>query len=266
MPPRSPKMKRRILGFQRRVWCPKCTPDSSSSRMPTSAIESLPCGVVVAAPGGVAGWAGPGACAGQGRLPRAPGGSPGSKRYENARPVYASSVSPLRFRGCGPALPSPTSGGPVRAFRSRGGQDGPPRSVLRRPLQRPREVGGEWRADVDDPTRDGVREGQASGVQELALEAEHPRAAVLRVARDGVADRLEVRADLVGAPRLEPYAEERERGQRPLRLEVGDRGAPVGRVGRDACAHAPVAPERRLDGAGTGARAPLDQREVLTGH
>src|SRR3954447_8585048 len=36
MPSRSPKMKRRILGFQRRVWWPKCTPASSSSRMPTS--------------------------------------------------------------------------------------------------------------------------------------------------------------------------------------------------------------------------------------
>src|SRR5882757_7737180 len=28
-------MKRRILGFQRRVWWPKWTPASSSSRMPT---------------------------------------------------------------------------------------------------------------------------------------------------------------------------------------------------------------------------------------
>ena len=37
MPPRSPKMKRRILGFQRRVWWPKWTPASSSSAMPTSA-------------------------------------------------------------------------------------------------------------------------------------------------------------------------------------------------------------------------------------
>src|SRR6185437_5063676 len=35
MPPRSPKMKRRILGFQRRVWWPKCTPASSNSRMVT---------------------------------------------------------------------------------------------------------------------------------------------------------------------------------------------------------------------------------------
>jgi hypothetical protein len=31
------KMKRRILGFQRRVWWPKWTPASSSSAMPTSA-------------------------------------------------------------------------------------------------------------------------------------------------------------------------------------------------------------------------------------
>src|SRR5919197_3134358 len=38
MPLRSPKMKRRILGFQRRVWWPKCTPASSSSLIPTWAI------------------------------------------------------------------------------------------------------------------------------------------------------------------------------------------------------------------------------------
>src|SRR5271170_3945844 len=30
-------MNRRILGFQRRVWCPKCTPESSSSCRVTSA-------------------------------------------------------------------------------------------------------------------------------------------------------------------------------------------------------------------------------------
>ena len=35
MPSRSPKMKRRIFGFQRRVWWPKWTPASSSSLMPT---------------------------------------------------------------------------------------------------------------------------------------------------------------------------------------------------------------------------------------
>ena len=36
MPPRSVKMKRRILGFQRRVWWPKWTPASSSSRIETT--------------------------------------------------------------------------------------------------------------------------------------------------------------------------------------------------------------------------------------
>src|ERR671914_2075161 len=43
VPPRSPWMKRRILGFQRRVWWPKWTPASSSSLMPISvAKESAP--------------------------------------------------------------------------------------------------------------------------------------------------------------------------------------------------------------------------------
>src|ERR1035438_10806114 len=37
MPPRSPWMKRRIFGFQRRVWWPKWTPPASSSAMPTAA-------------------------------------------------------------------------------------------------------------------------------------------------------------------------------------------------------------------------------------
>src|SRR5262245_7613259 len=42
MPLRSPKMKRRIFGFQRRVWWPKWTPASSSCFMVTTATGSLP--------------------------------------------------------------------------------------------------------------------------------------------------------------------------------------------------------------------------------
>src|SRR3978361_1263536 len=38
MPLRSVMMKRFILGFQRRVWCPKWTPLSRSWRMVTTAI------------------------------------------------------------------------------------------------------------------------------------------------------------------------------------------------------------------------------------
>src|SRR6186997_2916202 len=36
MPPRSVKMKRFIFGFQRRVWWPKWTPASRSSRIETT--------------------------------------------------------------------------------------------------------------------------------------------------------------------------------------------------------------------------------------
>src|SRR3954452_19615562 len=44
MPLRSVKMNRFIFGFQRRVWCPKCTPLSSSCFMLTTAIAaSLVC-------------------------------------------------------------------------------------------------------------------------------------------------------------------------------------------------------------------------------
>src|SRR4051794_15809531 len=68
MPPRSPWMKRRIFGFQRRVWWPKWTPASSSSLRPISAmVETLL--VVVVQPGKRG--RGPGAlCAGQEPLPQ----------------------------------------------------------------------------------------------------------------------------------------------------------------------------------------------------
>src|SRR6516225_9151675 len=38
---RSPKMNWDIFGFQKRVWCPKCTPASSIRRIDTSAMELL---------------------------------------------------------------------------------------------------------------------------------------------------------------------------------------------------------------------------------
>ena len=44
MPLRSVMMKRFIFGFQRRVWCPKWTPLSSSWRMVTTAMVFLLCG------------------------------------------------------------------------------------------------------------------------------------------------------------------------------------------------------------------------------
>ncbi|GAA0209246.1 hypothetical protein GCM10008944_29110 [Cytobacillus oceanisediminis] len=52
MPLRSVKMKRFIFGFQRRVWCPKWTPLSSSSRMVTTAMVDSSSGRTGPAAGG----------------------------------------------------------------------------------------------------------------------------------------------------------------------------------------------------------------------
>ena len=71
-----------------------------------------------------------------------------------------------------------------------------------------RSAGSGERTSTASP-RDGMLEGQVLGVQELALEPEHAGAAVLRVAGHGVVDRLQVRADLVRAPGLEPHAQQR---------------------------------------------------------
>ena len=92
-----------------------------------------------------------------------------------------------------------------------------------------------------------MREREPRRVQELALEPVAAGAAVLRVARDRVPDGLHVRADLMRAARLQPHAQQRVRGQRPLDDEVGDRGARLVRLGGDAGAHAAVAAERGVD-------------------
>ena len=64
---------------------------------------------------------------------------------------------------------------------------------------------------------DRVREGQPRGVQELALEAQRPGRAVLGVAGDRVADRPQVRADLVRAAGLQAHAQQRRRAAAPAR-------------------------------------------------
>src|SRR3712207_4830188 len=53
-----------------------------------------------------------------------------------------------------------------------------------------------------------MREREARAVQELALEPMASSVAVARVAGDRMADRREVRADLVGAPSLQPRFDE----------------------------------------------------------
>ena len=92
-------------------------------------------------------------------------------------------------------------------------------------------------------------------MQELPLEAEVARDAVDGVSRDREVDRLEVHADLVRPPRLQPDREQRVLRQQLERLEVRDRLARGRGVERVARAVDAVAADRRLDPARPGRAA-----------
>src|SRR5215218_4845354 len=184
MPPRSPWMKRRIFGFQRRVWWPKWTPASRSSRSSTWGMVLLPW----------VEWMGLRSHDSPSDPERTPGRAEadGRARFGDGRrdSTQVLRVASVR-RGAG-RPPLLSSGGPARRL--------PAASALAAlgPPQRLAQVGRERRADVDGGAGHGVREGQPGGVQELAAQAQPPRGPVLRVAADGMADGLEVHADLVG--------------------------------------------------------------------
>ena len=107
-------------------------------------------------------------------------------------------------------------------------------------------------------------EREALGVQELALEA-MAGLSVLGVAEHRMADRQQVRADLMRAPGLQPDAQQRAVRQRALDLEVRDGRLGLVGVAGDPRAHAAVAAERRVDRPLARRRAALDEREVLAG-
>ena len=90
-----------------------------------------------------------------------------------------------------------------------------------------------------------------------------PGLPVGRVARDRQVDRLEVDADLMRPPRLEPHAQQRVAVEQLLELEVRDRRAR--RVGVERVPHAvaAVAADRRVDRPAPRARLADDEREVL---
>src|ERR671915_1898361 len=117
----------------------------------------------------------------------------------------------------------------------------------------PRECLGEVRRerglDVDPLGRERVLEGEAAGVEELALEREVSANAVDRVARDREADRREVHADLMRPPRLQAYDEQRVPRHELLDLEVRHGLARHVGVERDAGRLAAIPPDRRLDPA-----------------
>src|SRR4051812_22792319 len=98
---------------------------------------------------------------------------------------------------------------------------------------------------------------QPCAVEELAFEPEllpAGAAPVAAVAADRMADGGEVRADLMGAPRLEPHAEQGRARKALHHLEMGDgRPRSVRTSGHRRPVQA-VAAERRVDRAAVGVR------------
>ena len=84
-------------------------------------------------------------------------------------------------------------------------------------------------------------------MEELALELEIACHAVRGVAADRQPDRLQMDADLMRPPRLEPHVEERMIAHRLSYLEPRDRLSRRRRVERMACAIASVTADRGLD-------------------
>src|SRR5918995_3303539 len=133
MPPRSVKMKRFIFGFQRRVWWPKWTPASRSSRMETTAKGLAPFGLVAIQP------------AGRGR-----------NRVQN----LGTPTRPGRRDG------GKNDRGSVAAVRPKWS------SQLAGALERGSEIVGQPRLDLDSLRGERMVERQPRRVQELAFEAE----------------------------------------------------------------------------------------------
>ena len=120
MPSRSPKMKRRIFGFQRRVWWPKWTPASRSSLISTRATLRLPFSILACR---LAGRGTRGCNLGQarGRVRRTGSGLSRHRGYAKAQARRARSSACARSAGNGEWNASRS---PVRVARARGASRG----------------------------------------------------------------------------------------------------------------------------------------------
>jgi len=100
-------------------------------------------------------------------------------------------------------------------------------------------------------------------MQELASQIQHARSAVLGISAYGMANRLQVHADLMRAPRVKTQAQQGHSTEGALEREVGARLASpdtaYGHLGADLR----VAPDRRLDRSRSRRRAAFDHRQVF---
>src|SRR5215213_1800341 len=225
IPSRSPQMKRPMRGFHRRVWWPKCRPALSRSGTCVSGTVDAPLFFALRPPG-----------------PRGPG---------------------LRAEG---------AAWPGRAPAATGGGRFPCGADCRRPrspgagaCQRRLEVVRQGRAQVEPLVGERVAEAQAGTVQELPPQPVSPGVPVARIAADGMADRGEVRADLVGAPGLQARLDQRVRLQGLDHSEVGARLAGAAPAHGATLGRAMVAAQRRVDRPLARARPSLHQGEIAAG-
>src|SRR5512144_2470465 len=90
------------------------------------------------------------------------------------------------------------------------------------PVQRGGQIGRQRRFDLYALRSEGMHEGEPRCVKELPFEPEVAGHTVDGIAGYRQADRLEVHADLVRPPRLEPHAQQGSLAQDTLHLEVRD--------------------------------------------
>src|SRR5579859_383448 len=213
MPSRSPKMKRRILGFQRRVWWPKCTPASSSSLTPISGTLLLPIWSWYGHP--PVGFADLRAEAGRGPYPAGTGiDVPCSVEaaVEFAPAAQSAPIAPWPGAGVSRRTLALKFEMPNLRAKERGRHPRAPtrlpESLATCPLKRSTQVLRQRRAQIHRLARDRVGKGQPLGVEKLAGQSEAPGRAVQRVPRHRVADGRQVHADLVRPACLESDAQQ----------------------------------------------------------
>ena len=161
-------------------------------------------------------------------------------------PEMITSIAPLA-----PSIASPR----VR----RASVTGRPRAARRAPIS---SSGGSGAVGADEVAVRRRRQLEPPGVEEEPVEAVRPAprgpGAVDRVARDRVADRLEMDPDLVGPAGHEVQLEQRPAGE-PLADAVARHRRPAVGDDRHPGPVLRVAPDRRLDPADRRRDAPLDE-------
>ena len=192
-------------------------------------------------------------------------GSPGVDRTERRPPrvrwdrfsvderVGARSAdAAARWGCCGPALPSPTSGGPARFYSS----------LPARASAAARSAGSGERTSTGAPVT-GCGNASRAACRNWRASPWRPGAPYSGSPATGWPMASRCARIWCVRPGLEPHAQQRVVRERALDLEVRDRLARVVGVRGDPGADAPVAAQRRVDRAAPRRRPALDEGEVL---